>query len=183
MSALTLLLGSELKAHQRCRPLVRVAGCAVATDQFGDPAMRVPTVAMTQASGTPRTSEVTGAVQRAMAQAVVEHANVDLIEMADNTARHVQSWPELFGFAEPRATDAMLERGDCGVGGRLPLNPFGGFLSFGEATTAQGLLQVCELSAWQLRGEAIGHQVEGARVGLSAVLGLGANGVSEVLTR
>ena len=72
------------------------------------------------------------------------------------------------------------EFGELGIDGKLPLNPSGGFLSFGEATTAQGVLQVCELT-WQLRGQATGHQVAGARVGMSAVLGLGANGASVIL--
>ena len=74
----------------------------------------------------------------------------------------------------------MIERGELGIEGTLPVNPSGGFLSFGEATTAQGVLQVCELT-WQLRQQAQGHQVPGAEVGLSAVLGLGANGASVVL--
>ena len=74
----------------------------------------------------------------------------------------------------------MLEHGKLDIDGKLPINPSGGFLSFGEATTAQGVLQVCEL-VWQLREQAQGRQVQGARVGLSAVLGLGANGASIVL--
>jgi hypothetical protein len=34
---------------------------------------------------------------------------------------------------------------------------------------------------WQLRGQAQGRQVQGARLGMSAVLGLGANGASVIL--
>lgn len=184
--AAALVLGTEEEARRRATqfgsPLVRVAGCAIATGQFGDPAARIPTVSMNVQPGVTHTSEVAGAVRRAMAQAGIAHADVDLIEMADNTAWHVLAWPEMFGFAAPGESDRLIERGDYALGGRLPINPSGGFLSFGEATTAQGVLQVCEL-AWQLRGEATGHQVEGARVGLSAVLGLGANGASVVLTR
>jgi len=180
--AAALVLGTEEQARRRGGPLVRVAGCAAATGQFGDPAARIPTVSQTLFPGVSHTSEVVGAVQRAMAQAGVSHADVDLIEMADNTAWHVLAWPELFGFAEPGESDRLLANGGYGLTGRLPINPSGGFLSFGEATTAQGVLQVCELT-WQLRGEAAGRQVEGARVGLSAVLGLGANGASVVLTR
>lgn len=60
------------------------------------------------------------------------------------------------------------------------VNPSGGFLSFGEATIAQAVLQICELT-WQLRGRAEGHQVPNAKVGMSAVLGLDANGGSVVL--
>ena len=180
--AAALILGTEEEARRRGGPMVRVAGCAVATGRFGDPAARIPTVGMTLAPGTSHTSEVVGAVQRAMTQAGVSHADVDLIEMADNTAWHVLAWPELFGFTAPGEADARLARGDHAIGGKLPINPSGGFLSFGEATTAQGVLQVCELT-WQLLGQATGHQVEGARVGLTAVLGLGANGGSVLLSR
>jgi len=106
--------------------------------------------------------------------------DIDLIELADNTAWHVLAWPEFFGFFEPGQSDWMLQHGEMDIDGRLPVNPSGGFLSFGEATTAQGVLQVCEL-AWQLRGEAGGRQVPGARLALSAVLGLGANGAAVIL--
>ena len=54
-------------------------------------------------------------------------------------------------------------------------------LGLGEALVAQGVLQICEL-VWQLRGQAGSRQVPDAKVGLSAVLGLGANGASVVLT-
>ena len=128
----------------------------------------------------PHTSEVGGAVAQALAAAGMGPGDVNVLELADNTAWHVLAWPESFGFAEPGQSDWMLEHGELGIDGTLPVNPSGGFLSFGEATTAQGVLQVCEL-AWQLRGQAGGRQVPGALVGQSAVLGLGANGASVVL--
>lgn len=178
--AAALVLGTEAQARKRGGPLVQVAGCASATGLFGDPAARVPTVAMNVLPGVAHTSEVVGAVHRAMAMAGVGPQDVDLLEMADNTAWHLLAWPEFFGLLEPGQADWMLDHGELGIRGKLPLNPSGGFLSFGEATTAQGVMQVCEL-AWQLRGQAQGRQVPGARVGLSAVLGLGANGASVVL--
>ncbi|MES2483751.1 MAG: lipid-transfer protein [Pseudomonadota bacterium] len=178
--AAALVLGTEAQARKLGVPLVQVAGCAVATGQFGDPSARIPTVSMAAGTTTPHTSEVVGAVRRAFEMAGVGPQDVDLVEMADNTAWHVLAWPELFGFYEPGQGDWMLENGELDIGGKLPINPSGGFLSFGEATTAQGVLQVCEL-AWQLRGQAQGRQVEGAKVALSAVLGLGANGASVVL--
>ena len=39
----------------------------------------------------------------------------------------------------------ILKHGELDIDGTLPVNRSGGFLSFGEATTAQGVLQVCEL--------------------------------------
>ena len=179
--AAALVLGTEEQARRRGGRLVRVAGCATATGQFGDPSARIPSIAMPVMDGAPHTSEVVGAVRRAMGMAGVDHEDVDLIELADNTAWHLLAWPELFGFVAPGQADQHLLDGGFDIDGKLPINPSGGFLSFGEATTAQGVLQVCEL-AWQLRGEAAGRQVEGALVGLSAVLGLGANGAATVLT-
>jgi len=160
--------------------MVQVAGSAVATGQFGDPAVRIPTMAMSAGESVPHTSEVAGAVRGALDAAGMGPSDIDVLEMADNSAWHVLAWPEQLGFLEPGQSDRMLERGDFGVEGAFPVNPSGGFLSFGEATTAQGVLQVCEL-VWQLRQEATGRQVPGAKVAQSAVLGLGANGASIVL--
>lgn len=178
--AAAVVLGSQAQARQCGGRLIEVAGCATATGQFGDPSVRVPTVSTAAGHVTSHTSEVVGAVRRACAMAGVMPTDIDLLEMADNTAWHVLAWPELFGFFEPGQSDWMLENGQLGIDGRLPINPSGGFLSFGEATTAQGVLQVCEM-AWQLREQATGHQVQGARLAQSAVLGLGANGASVIL--
>jgi acetyl-CoA acetyltransferase len=178
--AAAVILGSEEEARRLGVPLVQVAGSAIATGQFGDPAVRIPTVAMNAQAGVQHTSEVGGAVRRALEAAGMGPGDVDFIEMADNTAWHLLAWPEIFGFLEPGQSDWMIEHGELGIEGKLPINPSGGFLSFGEATTAQGVLQVCEL-VWQLRHQAQGRQVPGATVGLSAVLGLGANGASVVL--
>lgn len=180
--AAALILGSEEFVTRSGNLPVRVAGCAIATGQFGDPARRIPTVSCNPRSGVAHTSEVANAAHHAFAQAGVGPKDVDLLEMADNTAWHLLAWPEMLGFCEPGASDWMLDNGRFDIGGDLPLNPSGGFLSFGEATTAQAVMQVCELT-WQLRGQAEGHQVEGARIGMSAVLGLGANGGSVILTR
>ena len=175
-----LVLGTEAQAKKRGGKLVQVAGCASASGQFGDPSARIPTVAMASATATPHTSEVVGAVRCACEMAGVGPGDIDLLEMADNTAWHILAWPEFFGFFEPGQGDWMLEHGELGIEGKLPINPSGGFLSFGEATTAQGVLQVCEL-VWQLRQEATNRQVPNARIGMSAVLGLGANGASVIL--
>jgi acetyl-CoA acetyltransferase len=175
-----VILGSEEQARGLGVPLVEVAGSAISTGRFGDPAVRIPTVSMNPVAGMQHTSEVGGAVRAALDAAGLDTGDVDLLEMADNSAWHVLAWPESFGFLDPGQADWMLEHGELGIEGKLPINPSGGFLSFGEATTAQGVLQVCEL-AWQLRGQAAGRQVPNARVGQSAVLGLGANGASVVL--
>ena len=178
--AAALILGSEAAMTRSGRTSVTVAGCAAATGLFGDPGRRVPTVSSTVRPDTPHTSEVVTAVGRACAMAGIGPEDVDVLEMADNTAWHILAWPELLGFYEAGKGDWMLENGRLAIDGDAAVNPSGGFLSFGEATTAQAVMQVCELT-WQLRGQAEGRQVPGARVGMSAVLGLGANGGSVIL--
>ncbi|EED34113.1 putative nonspeCific lipid-transfer protein [Luminiphilus syltensis NOR5-1B] len=180
--AAAVVLGSRKFAEGTGRPLVEVAGCAIGSGQFGDPARRIPTISNTVLEGVAHTSEVTTSVKRAMEMASVDLPDIDVLEMADNTSWHLLAWPELFGFVEPGQSDWMINNGRFAINGDLALNPSGGFLSFGEATTAQAVLQVCEL-VWQLRGEAVGRQVTGARVGMSAVLGLAGNGGSIVLKR
>ncbi|MBV8666867.1 MAG: thiolase family protein [Burkholderiaceae bacterium] len=65
-----------------------------------------------------------------------------------------------FGEAGPAA-----ERGDFTVGGRIPINPSGGLESKGHPIGATGLGQLHELVT-QLRGEAGGRQVAGARIAI-----------------
>lgn len=180
--AAAVILGSEKYAAKSASPAVQVAGCAVASGQFGDPARRIPSISSTVRQGVPHTSEVVAAVERALAMAGLGTGDVDVLEMADNSAWHILEWPELLGFHDAGESDSRLAAGEFDIDGHLAINPSGGFLSFGEATTAQAVMQVCELT-WQLRGEAEGRQVSNARVGMSAVLGLGANGGSVVLKR
>jgi acetyl-CoA acyltransferase len=52
------------------------------------------------------------------------------------------------------------------LGGRVPVNVSGGLLSKSHPLGATGVAQFCEL-VWQLRGEAHGRQVEGAKVALA----------------
>jgi len=178
--AAAVILGSGEEARKRGTRLISVAGCATATGQFGDPQMRVPDISAPAKVLAPHTSEVVGAVKRAYEMAGIGPEDIDFVELADNSAWHVLAWPEFFGFFEPGECDWMLEHGEIEIGGKLPINPSGGFLSFGEATTAMGTLQVCELVS-QLRGEAKERQIQEANVGMSALLGLGANGASIIL--
>jgi len=178
--AAAIILGTEKYTRKTGRKAVEVAGCAIATGHFGDPARRIPTVSTNVLPNVSHTSEVVNAVNRACEMAGIGPEDVDVLEMADNTVWHLLSWPELFGFYEPGQGDWMLDNGKLEIGGQLSVNPSGGFLSFGEATTAQAVLQICELT-WQLRGDAEGHQVPDATIGMSAVLGLGANGGSVIL--
>ena len=57
-------------------------------------------------------------------------------------------------------------------GGRIPVNVSGGLLSKGHPLGATGVANIFEVTT-HLRGEAGARQVEGARLGLTHVIGLG----------
>ena len=86
------------------------------------------------------------------------------------------------GSARKGEAEKLLRDGDTTLGGRIPVNPSGGLACFGEAIPAQAIAQVCEL-AWQLRGQATGRQVEGAKVGLTVNQGLFGHGSSVIVTK
>jgi acetyl-CoA acetyltransferase len=126
------------------------------------------------------TPPTTLAATDAYAEAGLGPDEVDVVECQDtDAARELLAWAEL-GLCPPGGQAGLLAAGDTEVGGRIPVNPSGGLLSKGEPLGASALGQVVELVR-QLRGEAGGRQVDGARVGLAHVIGRGANACVTVL--
>ncbi len=178
--AAAAVICSAEEARKRTTSPVWVAASTVATARFDDGITRglggmVP-------PGKTHHSEAALAVSKAFEGAGVSPGDLDLVELQDNTVYYELAFPEDWGLCKPGEAERLLERGETMPTGRLPINPSGGFLSFGEATTAMGVFQVCEL-AWQLRGEAGGRQVPNARLGLGQTLGLGGNGTAVILKR
>ncbi|MBI2916668.1 MAG: lipid-transfer protein [Chloroflexi bacterium] len=108
--------------------------------------------------------------------------DLDLAEVYDLSTNLELDWIEHLGLCPPGEAERLLRDGDTAIGGKMPINPSGGVSSFGESIPAQALLQVCEV-VWQLRGQAGGRQVEGARVGLTINRGLGGNSSAIILNR
>ena len=86
------------------------------------------------------------------------------------------------GCAPKGEAEQLLRSGATTIGGKIPVNPSGGLACFGEAIPAQAIAQVCELT-WQLKGQATGRQVEGAKVGVTANQGLFGHGSSVIVAR
>ncbi|MGB7050155.1 MAG: lipid-transfer protein [Acidimicrobiales bacterium] len=108
--------------------------------------------------------------------------DVDLAEVYDLSSALELDWYEDLGLCKQGEAEQLLRDGDTTIGGRVPVNPSGGLSCFGEAIPAQAIAQVCEL-VWQLRGEADGRQVEGAKLGVTANQGLFGHGSSVVVSR
>ncbi len=87
--------------------------------------------------------------------------DVDVALLYDGFTFNALSWLEGLGFCKPgEGTDFIGDGSTIALGGSLPLNPHGGQLSAGRLH-GYGFLREAVL---QLRGEADGRQVEGARV-------------------
>jgi acetyl-CoA acetyltransferase len=118
----------------------------------------------------------------AYAEAGIGPEDLDLAEVYDLSAALELDWYEDIGLCGGGEAEKLLRDGVTSLGGRIPVNPSGGLSCFGEAIPAQAIAQVCEC-VWQLRGTATGHQVEGARVAVTANQGLFGHGSSVVLAR
>jgi acetyl-CoA acetyltransferase len=178
--AAAVVICSAAKARRLTTNPIWIAGSAVATARFDD-GMPRGLAGMVPSGGTIH-SEAASAVGKALGQAGAGPEDLDLVELQDNTVYYELAFPEDWGLCKPGEAERLLEKGETLPTGKMPINPSGGFLCFGEATTAMGVFQVCELT-WQLRGVAGARQVPEARLGLAQTLGLGGNGTAVVLKR
>ncbi len=97
---------------------------------------------------------------------------VDLIELHDCFATAEIVHYENLGLCAPGGAGRMIDTGETNLGGRIPVNVSGGLLSKGHPLGATGIANIYEITT-HLRGEAGKRQVEGARIGLTHVVGAG----------
>ncbi len=178
--AAAVVLCSAEEARKHTTDPVWVASSTVATYRYDDGIPRG--LASVVPPARTHHSEAKLAESKAFDDAGLGPSDVSLVELQDNTVYYELAFPEEWGLCEPGEAESLLEKGETTPVGSMPINPSGGFLSFGEATTAMGVFQICEL-AWQLRGEAGERQVPTAKVGLAQTLGLGGNGTAAILKR
>lgn len=178
--AAAAILCSAQKARQFTGKPVWVASSAVATLGFDDSLPR--NLAGPVPNGPSFHTEVMTAVRKAFERAGVGPRELSFVEMQDNTCYYELAYPEEWGLCEPGEAQYLLEAGETLPTGRMPINPSGGFVSFGEATTAMGVFQIVE-ATWQLRGQSGGRQVPDAKLGLAQTNGLGGNATATILKR
>jgi acetyl-CoA acetyltransferase len=161
---------------------VRVKAISTVTPTFPNTVLDMPNL-----STDPRGDVETVTFKESIGLAAYEEAgidpeDVDVAEVYDLSTALELDWMEDLRLCKRGEAEQLLRAGDTTIGGRIPVNPSGGLACFGEAVPAQALAQVCELT-WQLRGQAEGRQVEGARVGITANQGLFGHGSSVILAR
>lgn len=105
------------------------------------------------------------AMEHALARAGIMAAKVDLLSFYDCYTIMVAITIEDAGLCRPGEFGAFVRDSGLGPDGVFPLNTHGGQLGFGQPDLAGGMTHVVE-AVRQLRGEADGRQIAGARTAL-----------------
>lgn len=122
------------------------------------------------------------AARQAYESAGLGPADLDMVELHDCFATAELVHYENLGLCQPGGAPDFLDSGAPWRGGRTPVNISGGLLSKGHPLGATGIAGVFEVVT-HLRGEAGDRQIDGARVGLAHVLGLGSACAVHVLEK
>lgn len=111
------------------------------------------------------------AADAAYAESGVGPGDLDLVELHDCFATAELIHYDNLRLCEPGGAGDFLDSGAPWRDGTTPVNVSGGLLSKGHPLGATGIANIYEV-ATHLRGEAGDRQIQGARVGLTHVIGL-----------
>jgi len=112
------------------------------------------------------------AAAKAYEMAGVGPEDINLVELHDCFATAEILHYENLGLCKDGEAGRMIDEGESALGGRVPVNVSGGLLSKGHPLGATGIANIYEVST-HLRGEGGKRQVEGAKYGMTHVIGLG----------
>jgi len=163
-AAAVLVTGATLRtlSSEQQRRAVKVAASVLTTDPWDEACQILPDV----------NTLTRNAARQAYEQAGIGPEDLDLVELHDCFATaELVHYDNLMLCEQGGAVD-FFESGAPFRDGRLPVNVSGGLESKGHPIAATGIANVWEI-AHHLRGEAGDRQIEGARVGLAHVIGLG----------
>ncbi len=157
------VLVSEKKARELgMARAVKVRASAMASDPYTDRDLVMPDVnACTRL-----------AAKDAYEQAGIGPEDVNLVELHDCFATAEMLHYENLGLCKDGEAGRMIDEGHVELGGKVPVNVSGGLLSKGHPLGATGIANIYEICT-HLRGEAGKRQVEGAKIGMTHVIGLG----------
>ncbi|WP_219850826.1 thiolase family protein [Gordonia jinghuaiqii] len=111
------------------------------------------------------------AVDQAYEAAGIGPEDLDLVELHDCFATAELIHYDNLRLCEPGGAGDFIDSGAPMRDGKTPVNVSGGLLSKGHPIGATGIANLYEV-ATHLRGEAGDRQIEGAKVGLTHVIGL-----------
>lgn len=169
-SAAAVLVPLEL-VKSAGRKIVKVAASAAATDTIAIDHRKDPLwLKAAHESG-----------KKAYAQAGIRPSDIDFFELHDAFSIMATLSLEANGFAEKGQGPRLALDGEIVPTGKIPIATRGGLKARGHPVGATGMYQIVE-TVQQLRGEASGTQVEGARFGMAQNIGgSGSNIITHIL--
>ncbi len=157
------VLASEKKARQLgMRRAVKVSASVLTSDRWTLRDLTLPDVNTCTREAAKKAYEMAG----------IGPNDVNLIELHDCFATAEILHYENLGICKDGEAGRLIDEKQTYLGGRIPVNVSGGLLSKGHPLGATGIANIYEVTT-HLRGEAGKRQVQGAKVGLTHVIGLG----------
>ena len=169
-AAAAILVSAE-KAKQLTAKPIKVACSVLTSDPYTDRDLTMPDV----------NTLTKNAAKEAYEKAGLGPKDLDLVELHDCFATAELLHYENLGLCGEGEAGRMIDEGRTTIGGEIPVNASGGLLSKGHPLGATGVANIYEIVT-HLRGQAGGRQVEGAKVGLAHVIGLGSACTIHILT-
>lgn len=163
-AAAVVVNGEKLKtlSLEQQRRAVKVSASILTSDPWQESCQVLPDV----------NTLTRNAADQAYEQAGIGPADLDLVELHDCFATaELVHYDNLMLCEEGGAVD-FFESGAPWRDGRMPVNVSGGLQSKGHPISATGIANIWEV-AQHVRGEGGPRQIEGAKVGLAHVIGLG----------
>jgi len=173
-SAIVLVSEDKLKtlsSEQRARA-VRISASVMTSDPWTEADQVQPDVNTLTRDAAAKAYEASG----------VDPQDLDLVELHDCFATAELLHYDNLGLCAPGEAGKFIDERGPWRDGRIPVNVSGGLISKGHPLGATGVANLYEV-ATHLRGEAGDRQIDGARVGLTHVIGLGSACVVHVLEK
>ncbi|MBI3301374.1 MAG: thiolase family protein [Deltaproteobacteria bacterium] len=169
--AAAAILVSADKVKQYANKPVKVAASVLTSDPYTDRDLTMPDV----------NTLTKNAAKQAYEKAGLGPKDLDLIELHDCFATAELLHYDNLGLCPEGEAGRMIDEGRTALGGDIPVNVSGGLLSKGHPLGATGVANIYEIVT-QLRSQGGARQVEGAKVGLAHVIGLGSACTIHILT-
>lgn len=179
--AAAIILSADPKLIKKANKPVKILASTMGSAMYGDPTIRISALSAPAKAEAPMLSESYSASRQAYKKSGIGPEDIDILELPDNSSWHYLQYLETCGFCGEGEAAKMFRDGDTKIGGKVAVNPSGGFSSFGEAIGAQAIWQVVEV-ADQLRGRCGERQVPNCKVGMAQTYGLMGNSGTTILT-
>jgi acetyl-CoA acetyltransferase len=144
------------------RRAIKVSASVLTTDPYEEACQILPNV----------NTLTRNAAKQAYEKAGIGPEDLDLVELHDCFATAELVHYDNLGLCEPGGAADLFRSGATWRDGKTPVNVSGGLESKGHPIAATGIANIWEI-CHHLRGEAGDRQIEGAKVGLAHVIGLG----------